>query len=207
MTFYPAKINARFCRPQNAGKPPCANAVGTRASFECGSFVRVSLEIENGDKVIRQAKFQTNGCGYMVAAADTIAETLADKQLTNLHGLRMDEYELLLIDELQEFPSARKQCAELVLTALKDAFAAYRSHVLEEFRGEKALICTCFGVSEETIEAYIDATSPKTIEKVTEACRAGGGCGSCRMLIQEMIDNAANEVRFRAARSRNCCDG
>lgn len=188
MKFYPAKINARFRSPRNVGKAHAANAVGTSASFECGSFVRISLEIKNDEKVIIQARFQTNGCGFMIAAADTVAEMLAGLKLTDLHGLGPNEYRRLLADELDEFPPARKQCADLVFSALKEAFADYRAYVIEEFSGEAALICTCFGVSEETVEAYIAANSPTTVNNVTEACRAGGGCGSCRMLIQEMLD-------------------
>lgn len=187
---YPPKINARFREPQNAGSTPGANAAGASASFECGSFVRMSLEIENDTKIISLARFQTNGCGFMIAAADVVAEMLAGRKLTDLHGLVADEYPRFLKDVLEEFPPGRKQCAELVFRAVNDALADYRAYRLEEFSGEKTLICTCFGVSEETIEAYIDANSPASFSAVTEACRAGGGCGSCRMLIQEMIDRS-----------------
>lgn len=190
MNFYPPKIHARSRLPKNAGNAPKANAVGTSASFECGSFVRISLEIDNDTKLIRQAKFQTNGCGYMIATADRTAETLAGRKLTDLHGLGQEEHERLVLNELEAFPPNRKQCAELVFKALKDALADYRAYFIEEFSGEKALICTCFGVSEETIEAYIDANSPASVTKVTDATRAGGGCGSCRMLIQELIDSS-----------------
>ena len=190
MNFYPPKIHARFRLPKNAGNAPGANAVGANASFECGSFIRILLEIDNDTKAIRLARFQTNGCGYMIAAADTVAEMLAGRKLTDLHGLGHDEHERLVLDELEAFPPNRKQCAELVFTALKDALADYRAYFIEEFSGDKALICTCFGVSEEAIEAYIDANSPASVSNVTDATRAGGGCGSCQMLIQELIDRS-----------------
>ena len=193
MKFYPAKINARFRSPQNAGKAQGANAAGTSASFECGSFVQISLAIENDTKLIKQAKFQTNGCGYMIAAADATAEMLSGMKLVDLHGLELNEYGRLLEGVLEKFPPAREQCAELVHSALKNALADYRAYVIEEFIGEKPLICTCFGVSEETIEAYIEENSPVTVDTVTQTCRAGSGCGSCRMLIQEMIDSRASE--------------
>lgn len=196
MPFYPPKIAARSRSPQNAGKLLGANAIGTAASFECGSFVRFSLEIEDESKMIRQARFQTNGCGFMIAAADAAAEMLTGRELIGLHGLSAEQYGRLLAEQLEEFPPARKQCAELVFIAVKDALADYRSHLLEEFSGEKALICTCFGVTEETIEAYIDANSPVTVEDVTKSCRAGGGCGSCRMMIQELIDTNSLEREF-----------
>jgi NifU-like protein len=74
---------------------------------------------------------------------------------------------------------------------LRLGLADYRTYAIEEFRGERALICTCFGVSEESVQRYIEAEMPETVAEVTAACRAGGGCGSCRMLIQEMIDEQA----------------
>ncbi|MEO7672756.1 MAG: iron-sulfur cluster assembly scaffold protein [Pyrinomonadaceae bacterium] len=195
MTFYPPKINARFRSPQNAGRLCGANAMGKGVSFECGSFFRMSLKIDSETKTIRQAKFQTNGCGYMVAAGDVVAEMLSGRQLIDLHGLDQEEHESVLLDEVEGFPPERKQCADLVFTALKGALADFRSNLLEEFMGEKALICTCFGVSEEAIESYLEANSPVTVANVTDACRAGGGCGSCRMLIQELIDSREFEIK------------
>jgi NifU-like protein len=60
---------------------------------------------------------------------------------------------------------------------------------IEEFTGEKALICTCFGVSEETIERVIANNRCETVEEVSQKCNAGSGCGSCQPLIQEIIDS------------------
>ncbi len=114
---------------------------------------------------------------------------LTGQHLTDLHGLGTDEYSWFLGEALEEFPSSRGQCAHLVFQALKDALADHRSYLLEEFTGEKALVCTCFGVSEETVESYIRENSSSNVDEVTESVRAGGGCGSCRMLIQEMIDS------------------
>jgi NAD(P)H-nitrite reductase large subunit len=50
------------------------------------------------------------------------------------------------------------------------------------------LICTCFGISEDTIQSVISETGAETVEAVGDACNAGTGCGSCRFLIQELID-------------------
>ncbi len=54
--------------PKNAGNAGGANAVGSSASFECGSFVRISLEIENETKLIRTGevyheRLRIFGCG------------------------------------------------------------------------------------------------------------------------------------------------
>ena len=188
MAFYPEKIDRRFSAPKNAGKAARTNAVGTGASFVCGTFVRFYLEIDVETKEIREALFKSNGCGFTIAAADVLAERVKGRKLTELHGL--DDKELLLEIEhdLEKFPAGRAHCAEICLEALHSAFADFRALQIEEFAGEKALICTCFGVSEETVEKVIAEHRPETVEEVTDACRAGGGCGSCQFLIQEMLD-------------------
>lgn len=187
MTFYSKKISERFHLPTNSGTAEGANAIGTAASFVCGCFVRLSLTIGK-NKEIRVAKFQSNGCGYMIAAADAVTEKLVGRKLTELHGLAEDELDPQETGELEQFPENRSQCAGLVLDALRVALADYRAYALEEFQGEKGLICTCFGISEETIQKCIAENPIQVVEDVTEFCRAGGGCGSCRILIQEMID-------------------
>ena len=108
--------------------------------------------------------------------------------MTELHSLDKQFFELEIKNELEEFPNNRTHCLELALETLQTAFADFRHAQIEEWTGEKALVCTCFGVSEETIENLIKTNSLETIEDVTNACSAGGGCGSCQPLIQELID-------------------
>jgi NifU-like protein len=74
---------------------------------------------------------------------------------------------------------------------LHAALAGYRARRVEEFSGEKALVCTCFGVSEETIERVVAEYEIETVEQVTDFCKAGGGCGTCQPLIQEILDDVA----------------
>ncbi len=195
MAVYPPKVGRCLESPRRAGTVSNANAVGTSASFECGCFVRVSLSIDPATAAVRSGGFQSNGCGFMIAAADVIAKGLEREVLTDLHSLNEAEFTGRVEAELGDFPPERRQCIHVVLEAVRAAFADHRARVIEEFRGEKALICTCFGVSEESIEAFIAEHSPETVDEVTAARRAGAGCGSCRMLIQEMIDD--RESRFR----------
>ncbi len=49
-------------------------------------------------------------------------------------------------------------------------------------------ICQCYQVCESTIRSCIESKNLKTIEEVTEACEAGGGCHSCHILIDLFID-------------------
>jgi NifU-like protein len=193
VSFYPPKINERFLRPKNAGATPRADAVGIDASLVCGTFVRFFLQIEAASKKIEAVRFKSDGCGYAIAAADFLAEKITGRRLTDLHGADADFWKAEIGRELGSFAGSRRHCLEICVGALHAALAGYRARRLEEFAGEKALICTCFGVSEETIERVVAENEIETVEEVTDFCKAGGGCGSCQFLIQEIIDVHWNE--------------
>lgn len=188
MEFYPEKVNKRFQNPQNAGKAKDANAVGTNATFVCGAVLRLSLRIEVETKEILAAKFKTSGCGYLIASADVLTEKIVGRKLTELHGLENGSLQTEIETQLGIFEENRTHCFELPIQTLQDAFADFRAFQIEEFMGEKALICTCFSVSEEQIENAIAENHLETVEEVGEICNAGTGCGSCQPLIQEIID-------------------
>ncbi len=188
MTFYPEKISKRFSDPQKAGKAKFANASGTNATFVCGAGLRFTLRIE--ERKIVEAKFQTNGCGYLIASADLLAEIITGQTLGKLHGL--EDLEKQIQAKLGEFEPSRGHCLKLSIETLQAAFNDFRSAQLEEWTGEKALICTCFGVSEETIEKVLAENHCQTVEAVSRICNAGSGCGSCQPLIQEIIDSNLN---------------
>ena len=195
MNFYPTEISQRFHAPKNSGKAENTNATGTGASFVCGAAVRFFLRIEKDTKEILEAKFKTSGCGFTIASAGVLAEKILGKKLTDLHGLEKESLQAEIEAELDKFPGNRKHCLEICIEALQAALANFRVFQIEEFRGEKALICTCFGVSEEAIEKIIAENEIETVEEITEISNAGGGCGSCQFLIQEMIDVYWRETR------------
>jgi NifU-like protein len=188
MSFYPPKINGKFHAPQNVGRATGANAVGTGATFVCGTVLRFTLRIDKQTKEILEAKFKTNGCGYTIASAEILAEKVTGKHLAELQGLDEDFLQKEIEDSLGEFEEHRKHCLRLATDALHGAFADFRAAQIEEWTGEKALVCTCFGVSEDTIEKVIEKEALETVEAVTEACHAGGGCGSCQPLIEDILD-------------------
>ncbi len=145
--------------------------------------------------LIVDARFRTNGCGFMTAAADVVAGYLRGKALTDLHGLNDVELRDLVHEAVGSFPVDREECATIVFEALHKTLSEYRASRLREFKGEEALICTCFGVTEETIVAVIAANGLTEVGEVSDICRAGAGCGSCRMLIRELIDMNLTEER------------
>ena len=84
------------------------------------------------------------------------------------------------------------QCVELACNALLDAIREYSNAAREDWAGDEALICTCFFVSERTIEREIQTRGLTSVAEVTRVCNAGGGCGSCHQLIQEILE--ANDL-------------
>ena len=48
------------------------------------------------------------------------------------------------------------------------------------------IVCLCQGVSEKKVRAVIDAGA-LTRRDVTNACRAGAGCGGCHPTIRNLI--------------------
>ena len=55
-------------------------------------------------------------------------------------------------------------------------------------------VCICNAVTASEVRCVIEGGA-RTVEAVTAACRAGGGCGSCTGRIGRMIDESAGRTR------------
>lgn len=186
MSIYPARIAEIIAK-----KSPVIivnNGEGRAVSFECGSMVNFVVRIDTATKSIDEIAFSSNGCGYMVAAAQSLADEFKGRNLRDLHGADSNEISSVIEALTGEMPASRRQCLDTAIEAFRNAVADHRERVVEEYRGEVALICTCFGVSEDRIIDVIRETRAVDPSDVARACNAGNGCGSCRMLIQELID-------------------
>jgi NifU-like protein len=175
---FPKQIAEKIKDPRFVGTLENANAIGSDAKLDCGCFIRTEISISEPADLIEEVSYRTNGCGFMIAAAESAFSRLRGSRLADLQG------EIGLGPEA----SQRSECATTVLTAIRAAFSDYRARRIKEYRGEKALICTCFGVAEETVEQFVRSSDPADVTEVAKHLRAGSGCGSCRMLIQEIID-------------------
>lgn len=49
-------------------------------------------------------------------------------------------------------------------------------------------VCVCLAVTQVEVDGVIEAGA-HTREAVTRACRAGGDCGSCHGMIEQMIED------------------
>ncbi|WP_295158429.1 (2Fe-2S)-binding protein [uncultured Brachyspira sp.] len=49
-------------------------------------------------------------------------------------------------------------------------------------------ICFCMAVTEKQIRDAIESKKLKTLEEVSEATKAGTGCGGCQVAIKQILD-------------------
>ena len=85
-------------------------------------------------------------------------------------------------------PRIDDHCAALACQAVVAAIQSYSDSARDEWSGDEALICSCFCVSERTIEREIEQGGLRTIAEVTKACNAGAGCRSCYSLIEDILE-------------------
>jgi NifU-like protein len=164
-----------FFKPRNVGDADEPSFSGRAASLVCGAHVRFSIQVDE-EHLISQAKFRAAGCHVLIATASMLTEQVAG--LTTAEAARLD--------------AGATTCAALARDALLDAIREYSNAARDDWSGDEALICTCFFVSERTIEREIQTRGLTTVAEVTRACNAGGGCGSCHQLIQEIL--ATNDL-------------
>lgn len=188
MSFYEGRIRELFLHPLNVGEVLQPNTTGETGSLVCGASLRLTIKLDPDSRVITDARFKATGCGYLIAAASVLTETLKELRIEEASTLPT-LLEDVFAEHLGIIPPDKQHCAMLCRDALGAAMTAYRTSSLVEWTGDDALICTCFGVSETTIENVIDSASLKTVEQVTIACNAGGGCGSCQPLIEDILDD------------------
>ena len=185
MPYYPERINEHFLNPRNVGEVLEADAVGEAVSLTCGAILRLSLKIDAGQQLITEAKFKAIGCGFLIAFASVLTETIQELAISRAAILP----ENALTDWFEEVPLERTHCAALCREALYAALGNYHNATREEWAGDEALICTCFSVSEKTIEQVVQSRSLRTVKEVTRACHAGGGCQSCHPLIVDILED------------------
>jgi bacterioferritin-associated ferredoxin len=49
-------------------------------------------------------------------------------------------------------------------------------------------VCVCRAVTDREVKTVIE-DGAVTVAEVTEACRAGGDCGACHQMIEDMIED------------------
>ena len=177
-------LREHFLNPRNVGDAaePCFKAQS--GSFVCGATTRVSLRVDE-TQTLTNAKFRAIGCEFLIASLSRLSEQVVGASTANAASIGNAPESLR--GELNA-DDTHAHCVELACDTFLRAIRDYSNATRDEWSGDEALICTCFFVSEKTIEREIKQRGLTTVSEVTQACNAGGGCGSCQPLIVEIID-------------------
>ena len=178
-------VSELFFNPRNVGEAGEPRFIGRSGSFQCGAILRVSLHIDESQR-ITEAKFKAAGCSVLVAAASLLIDEVIGK--TTGEAAAAAQHLDQLAEKLGTLPADRNECVLLACEALVSAIRSYSDSARDEWEGDEALICTCFCVSERTIEREIQENALRTIAQVTAACSAGGGCRSGYPLIEDILE-------------------
>ncbi|MEN6385550.1 MAG: Fe-S cluster assembly protein NifU [Phycisphaerales bacterium] len=183
MWDYNKKVMDYFLNPKNAGEIENPDGVGEEGSLACGDALKLTFKLDKEGK-IADAKFKTFGCASAIASASIMTEMII--------GLTLDEASKItnkdIVDKLGGLPEQKMHCSVMGMEALQAAIANYHGKGKQVKKQEGKIVCTCFGVTDKEIEKVVLENNLDSVEQVTNYCKAGGGCGSCRGEIQMIID-------------------
>ncbi len=191
MWDYTDKVLELFYDPKNQGvledkgEPGIKISTGEVGSIACGDALRLHLKVDiDADKIV-DARFQTFGCTSAIASSEALVEIIKGKTLDEALDVNNKD----IADYLGGLPEAKIHCSVMGQEALEAAIFNYRGIKPEthEDDDEGALICTCFGISDNKIRRIVLENNLNTAEEVTNYVKAGGGCGSCLASIDDII--------------------
>ena len=189
MWEYTDKVWDHFYNPRNAGEIDDADGVGEVGSLSCGDALKLTFKLDESGR-IKDAKFKTFGCASAIASSSVLTEMIKGMTLEEAAQITNKE----IADELGGLPDQKMHCSVMGREALEAAIENYRTGGKVEHKLEGKVICTCFGVTENEIQRVIKENNLKTVEQVTNYCKAGGGCQGCHPDIEEIIESVQQEM-------------
>ena len=197
MWDYTEKVMDHFMNPRNMGEIPDATCVGEVGSLACGDALKLMLKLDENKRIV-DVKFQTFGCASAIASSSALTEIIK--------GMTIDEAANVTNADIAKYlgglPEQKMHCSVMGREALEAAIANFRSGASDKHVLEGRVVCTCFGVTENEIERVVRENSLTEVEQVTNYCKAGGGCGSCKGEIQKIIDRIGGAMRRESVPQR-----
>jgi len=124
-SLYSEKVLDHFYHPRNVGVMEKPDGVGTVGNPVCGDVLRLFIKVGKKDdqELIKEAKFQTLGCGAAIATSSMATEMIKGKPLSEAVELTNQA----ITEALGGLPKAKIHCSVLAADAVKKAIADYES--------------------------------------------------------------------------------
>ncbi|MBW1856275.1 MAG: iron-sulfur cluster assembly scaffold protein [Deltaproteobacteria bacterium] len=143
MWDYTEKVKDHFLHPRNVGEMKDPDGVGEVGSLACGDALKFMFKLDKNKK-IKEAKFQTFGCGSAIASASVLTEMVVGKTLDEAEKITNRD----IAEELGGLPEEKMHCSVMGREALEAAIANNRGiDIKKELEGE--VICKCFGITDK----------------------------------------------------------
>jgi len=130
MEYYSKKIIERFMHPKNIGKIKDADGIGDTTNMRCGDLMKIYLKIDKDkslpagrQEVIKDAKFETMGCGHAISISDMICDLVKGKTLPEALKIGYEQ----IAEEIGPIPPVKIHCAKLAQAAVKGAIEDYQN--------------------------------------------------------------------------------
>lgn len=192
MWEYTDKVTEHFKNPRNVGAVENPDGEGTVGSLACGDALRLTFKLDS-DKKISEAKFQTFGCASAIASSSALTEMLIGKTIEEAELLTNND----IIDYLGALPKQKVHCSVMGREALEAAIYNYRTGKTLDKQLDGEVVCHCFGATDKEIEKLAREQNLTTAEDITNACKAGGGCGQCIPEIETIINRVIGEEKAK----------
>jgi NifU-like protein len=184
MWEYTDKVKDHFFNPRNVGEVEEPDGVGEVGSLACGDALKLTFKLDENGR-IKDAKFKTFGCASAIATSSVLTEIIK--------GMTIEEAAKVTNKDIAEYlgglPEQKMHCSVMGREALEAAIESYRGGGVRKHELEGKVVCNCFGVTDKEIERVITENDLRTVEEVTNYCKAGGGCGGCKGEIEKIMEN------------------
>jgi NifU-like protein len=189
MWDYTDKVNDHFKNPRNVGKVENPDGTGQVGSLACGDALKLMFKLDETGR-IKEAKFQTFGCASAIASSSALTEMILGKTLEEAEKITNKD----IAEYLGGLPKQKVHCSVMGREALEAAIYNYRTGKTWSKEIEGEVICHCFGTTDKEIEDAIRNNDAKTVDDLTDTCKAGGGCGNCIPELEVLLKRVTDEI-------------
>ncbi|MCL5407514.1 MAG: iron-sulfur cluster assembly scaffold protein [Patescibacteria group bacterium] len=126
-SLYSKKVMEHFSHPRNMGTIKNPSGRGRVGNPVCGDLMELQIKVEKkaGKEYIKEAKFQTFGCGAAIATSSMLTDMIVGKDLKELKKISNQT----IVESLDGLPPVKQHCSVLAEEALVKAIADYKKKV------------------------------------------------------------------------------